>query len=361
MKKLLLIATMALAATPAMASKARLTALASSAHIGDTRSVISNPGNIMKYGDWLTFEMGSTVAQNMNTAQSISSPRAEGGFTRGMGDARFGFYLGNTPLWVYEFRQSGYLYNENPINLMYGAKAGDLDWGVSLLYSNSDVKSAKTKQSAMGLQAGVVAAAGWSAGLNLGLMNTFKNDTTAGSEIDFKGTNNIDLSAKYKMDTMTYHAQVYMNGGKQTTGGADTKDYKKTEYTVGAVNSMKGEGSDFFYGAKLVMSETKQDVATTSKVNTTSLPVHIGIEGDATSWMVLRASIVQNVLLGSTKTETGGVGESDTIANNTAVNGGVGLKFGNLTVDGTLAAATSTTAALDGNSFLANAAMTYKF
>lgn len=360
MKKLLLIATMALAATPAMASKARLTALANSAHLGDTRSVITNPGNIMKYGDWLTFEMGSTVAQNMNTAQTISSPRAEGGFTRGMGDSRFGFYLGNTPTWMYEFRQSGYLYDENPIMLMYGAKAGDLNWGAALLYSNSDIKSANRKQSATGLQAGVQADV-WSAALTVGLANTYESTPTTGSKVEFKGTNAIDASAKYVMDTMTFHAQIYMNGGKETTAGVDTKDYKKTDYTVGVVNSMKSEGTDFFYGAKLLMSETKQDVATTSKTTYTKLPVHIGLEAPATSWMVIRGSVVQNFLLGSTKTETGGAGDADTITNDTTVNGGVGLTFGKLTVDGTLAAATSTTAALDGNSFMANAALTYKF
>lgn len=355
MKNIILAATLALVAMPAMASKSRLSALSHSAHLSDIRDSLVNPAKLTAYNDWVTFEMG-------RTSSSISNytPNAEGGFARSMGEARYGFFLGNTPAWVTEFRTNGsYLTAENPITLNYAGKAGDMAWGVGLLYSNSDRKSTKTKQSATGINAGV-ATANWDAFINLGLTNSYKNETT-GSEADFKGSGAMSLGGTYTMDSMTIFAQMDSNGGKNTNAaGTETFNKKSSTNQVGVVNSHKKDGTDFFYGVALQMSESKDSVADT-KTTSTKLPVWMGVEADATSWMVMRASVSQNVLLGSEKTTTGGTGEADTIANNTTVAAGLGLKFNKFTLDGTLSAANDTNAELNGNKFLANAALTYMF
>ncbi len=359
---LVMAAALALVASPAMASKARLSALNNSAHLADIQDIHANASKITQHGEWLTFEMGKNSG---TTKATIGNPHAEGGFARKMGDASYGFYMGSTPSWITDVRQNTYLVNENPINLFYGSKAGDLAWGAGLLYSNSDKKTAKIKQGAMGLSAGVTAS-NWDAGLNLGLTNTYKNETT-GSEVDFKGKSAINLNATYSMDTLTFSLLADMNGGKEETGtgGTVAHDYENTQYALGVVNSHKADGADFFYGAKLAMSTMKDKNTTDSKTDSMSLPVTAGIEADAASWMVLRASVTQNFILGSTKTTTATsvspADEADTISNNTTVAAGAGLKFGKLMLDGTLEAASSNTAALNGNSFLANAAVTYMF
>ncbi len=359
---LVLAAALAMVASPAMASKARLTALGNAGHLEDIQDVFVNASKITQHGDWLTFEMGKT---NVSTTGTVTNPHAEGGFTRSMGDAKYGFYLGSTPSWVTEVRQPAYLVNENPINFFYGTKAGDLAWGAGLMYSNSDRKTVKTKQNALGLNAGVTGA-NWDVGLNLGLTNTFKNETT-GAEVDFKGKTAIGLNASYTMDTLTFTGDVGLNGGKEETGttGTVAHDYDNSAYALGVVNSHKADGADFFYGAKLAMSTNKDNKTADTKTETMSLPVLVGIEADATSWMVLRASVTQNFLLGTTKTSgsavTSPADEADSIANNTSVAAGAGLKFGKLMLDGTLEAANSNTAALNGNAFLANAALTYMF
>jgi hypothetical protein len=368
---LVMAAALAMIASPAMASKARLTALGNAAHLEDIQDVFVNASKITQHGDWLTFEMGkangSLVGTNAPATNDIGNPHAEGGFTRSMGDAKYGFYLGSTPSWVTDVRQATYLVNENPINLFYGTKAGDLAWGAGLMYSNSDRKTVKAKQSALGLNAGVTGA-NWDAGLNLGLTNTYKNEATAGAEVDFKGKTAIGLNAKYTMDTLTFSGDVALNGGKEETGTSPvvtTHDYDRSTYALGVVNSHKADGADFFYGASLSMLTNKDNKTADTKTETMSLPVLIGIEADATSWMVLRASVTQNFLLGSTKTTgaaiTSPADEADTIGNNTSVAAGAGLKFGKLMLDGTLEAANSNTAALNGNAFLANAAVTYMF
>lgn len=366
MKKTLLIAALALAATPAMASKARLSALNNAAHLEDIQDTLKNPSKVTKHGDWLTFEMGT----NSYTAASQAEPRAEGGFARGAGDARYGFYLGHHATWVTETRTNNapvsltgtnYLTNENPINIFYGDKAGEIAWGVGLDYSSSDKKASKLKQSAVGVNLGATADV-WDAYLQLGLVNTYKNDFTAGSEVDFKGKTGIVLGGNYHMDTLTINGLVSMNGGKETVGTADTMDRTMSTYNLGVVNSHKSEGSDFFYGANYVMTSDKNGTGAENKIETSSLPVFAGIEADATSWMVLRASVKQNFILGSNKTTTAGAGgDADTITQDTTVAAGAGLKFGKLLVDGVLEAASSNTAALNGNAFLANGSVTYMF
>lgn len=373
MKKTLVIAALALAATPAFASKARLNALANSAHLEDIQKVFTNPADVTKHGDWLTFEFGNSSGQLATQAD----PRAEGGFSRGMGDARYGFYLGHRPAWVTEARTSNanggvtltnaatILGAENPVDLFYGSKAGALNWGVGLHYSNSDKKATRQKQSTTGLTAGVSADA-WDAALTLGLVNNYKLDddpaTGPNEAVDFKGKTAIQLYGEYQLnDTLSLNALARMNGAKEDSAGAEVTDRTMSTYSVGVVNSHKADGADFFYGANYEMTNDKNAVATEDKVTTSALPVFVGIEADATSWMVLRGSVRQNFILGSTKVETNGTGDANTVAQNTSVAAGAGLKFGKLLVDGTLEAASSSTAALNGNAFLANGSITYMF
>ena len=355
MKKTLLIAALTLAAAPAMASKARLAALNFAGHLEDIQDVFANPSKAANYGEWLTFEFGTTPSTN---ATAAADPKAEGGFSRAMGNANYGFYLGHHSTWITAARQAAYLAPDNTVNLFYGSKAGEMAWGAGLEYSNSNKKSTQQKQSALGLNGGVTMGH-WDAALNVGLTNTYNNDATS---TEFKGKTGFDLSGSYTMNTMTFTAAYGMNGsGKEDVAGTATHDTDISSMSLGVVNSHKKDGADFFYGAKYKMDTTKDKIPD-NKTETTDLPVFAGIEADATSWMVLRASVQQNFLLGTTKVTTAGSGgEADTTANNTTVNAGAGLKFGKMTIDGTLTAAASNTAALDGNNFLANGSLTYKF
>lgn len=382
MKNTLLIAAVAMMAVPAMASKARLSALNNSAHLQDIQDVFQNASKLSEHGDWLTFEMGanpgaSQTAPTTTTPQgpyTQATPTPEGGFARGMGDAKYGFYLGHHSDWVAEARQPNayvtgktYLTDENPLNLFYTAKAGDLNWGVGLNYANSDKKSTAAKQSAMGLNAGV-SAQHWDAGLTVGLANTYKKNVvgSGAADVDFKGKTAFGLNGTYTMDTLTFSGLVGMNGGKDDVA-ANGVDMDVTHYNLGVVNSHKAEGADFFYGVNYDMFAVKNKAAAgDQKYEASQLPVFAGIEADATSWMVLRASVAQNFVLGSVKSDvtTGAAGtstggESDTVANNTTVAAGVGLKFNKLQLDGTLKGATSGN--IDGNTVLGNASLTYLF
>ncbi len=373
MKNLLITLALVVGAVPAMASKARVSALGAPVGITDTNDVFANPSKMVTQGDFVVFELATETYPKAisvaTTADASNAVRAEGGFTKSHGDAKYGFYMGKQSDWVVQPRivstavlgsANIYLPPENNIHLFYGSKMNDLAWGAGLEYSNSDKKTLKQKQSSMGLSAGV-SAKNWNLGLVLGLTNTFKNDTTAGSEIDFKGKSAYSLSGTYTVDSMVYSAGTLSYGGKETIGSTETHDITITQTYVGAENSYKVDGGLFLVGAKYQMDMNKNVRPTALgdvKTETTTLPVYAAIEADAASWLVLRGSVTQNVLLGSSKSNGG---DANTIDNNTSVGAGAGLKFGKLMIDGKIAAAASTTGALNASSLLTNTSLTYSF
>ncbi|MFN7905840.1 MAG: hypothetical protein ACK5P5_11725, partial [Pseudobdellovibrionaceae bacterium] len=151
----------------------------------------------------------------------------------------------------------------------------------------------------------------------------------------------------------------------------------------------KKDGTDFFYGAALSMVTQKDDgqANTTSlganieKKETTTLPVVVGVEHDAMSWLVVRGSVTQNFLYSSDKVSTKNGATTDgvnTVDDNTVVAAGLGFKFNKFILDATLAAAAHGNLGFDAgdapatgtadpdqsqarNNFLAKAALTYMF
>jgi len=363
MKKLLVLAAVTLASTSAFATKARLSSLGGSPHLVDTQTIFVNPSDLNLMGTWATFEMGTT-----NTSVNNPAPQAEAGFSRAMGDARWGFYLGHTGIATATRLQAAgatvpaagatALIEENPINLFYAAKTGDISWGLGLNYSNSDQKGTTGKQSAMGLTGGMRMGP-WDASLGLGLTDTAQFGTV-GAETKWTGKSAVDLRGGYLMDNWYFNARYAMSGGKAETGTITNVDLENSTIALGATNVTKVDGGEFFWGASYDMT-TKNDKKA-NKVEETNLPVVIGIEADAASWLVLRGSVTQTVLLSSTKTTPqppAAAGETATLANNTKVSAGVGMKFNKFTLDAALAG--QTTGAINGGSLLANAGLTYNF
>lgn len=363
MNKLLVIAAVTLASASAFASKARMTSLSDSRQLVDTQTIFVNPADLNLMGTWATFETGATNSTTDNTTQ----PQAEAGFARAMGDSRWGFYLGHTGVATATRTQaigaqatlgSSFPLEENPINLFYSAKAGDIGWGLGLNYSNSDMKDSG-KQSALGLAGGMRMGA-WDASLDLGLTDTAQFGAS-GAETKWTGKASADLRAGYTMDAWYFYGQYAMGGGKVDASGTTTHDIENSTIDVGFVNSTKVDGGEFFWGAQYAM-QTKNDKATgNDKKEYTNLPVVIGIEADAASWLVLRGSITQTVLLSSSKTTPvgGAAGDTTTFANDTTVAAGAGIKFNKFTLDAGLAA--STTGQINGNNLLTNAGLTYNF
>ncbi len=374
MKKLLVLAAVTLASTSAFATKARLSSLSGSRQLTDVQTIFVNPADLNLMGTWATFETGATNnATGGNTPATTSEkagPFAEAGFARTMGDARWGFYVGHTGVATATRLQAAksagvnignttsFPIEANPLNLFYASKTGDISWGLGLNYSNNDYKTATGKQSAMGLTGGMRMGA-VDASLGLGLTDTAQFGTNAG-ETKWTGKSSADLRGGYAMDAWYFFGQYAMGGGKAENGGNTQADIENSNINVGFVNSTKVDGGEFFWGASYAM-ETKNDKKA-DKVETTNLPFVMGIEADAASWLVLRGSITQTVLLSSTKTTPqppATAGDTATWDNNTKVAAGAGIKFNKFTLDASLAAQTSGN--INGTDLLTNAGLTYNF
>lgn len=384
MKKTLLIAALTMMSASAFASKARMSSLGNSAHIIDAQTIFTQPADLHEGGDWATFETGPSAATTLMD-NSDTGTQSEGGFVKSMGDAKWGFYLNHKNAFQNYYRMNTYagaartnkyLGHENPIDIFYGAKSGDMKWTVGFSYSNSENKQTQVttddkKQNAMGLRFGVRADM-WDAALLLGLGSTANGDGATDTN-KFSGTTSYMLKGGYNMGSMYLFADMSADGYKVESSTTTLEKGTASGMTLGVVDSMKSEGTEFFYGVSYKSMTMKAEDATTELAKTvmTTLPFILGLEHDANSWLVLRASVTQSVLLSSTKTDTGNGSATSVDKKNyqdTNVNVGAGVKFNKLTIDGSLSGlnnvsstSNSATGTYGTNALLANASLTYKF
>ncbi len=394
MKKILLIAVVTIASVTAHASKARLDSLQNAAHIRDLQEVVQErPDEAVNY-EAATVEFGGTTG----------TPNAEGGFIRKMGDAAWGLYLGrSSTTYLAATTQAASLLSagggataadevaalnsafaqDNSLQLTYAAKAGGLNWGVGYFYVSNDFKnstayssntenlSAKKKQDIMGVLVGVNNGT-WDAQLRQGLGGKTELSTitansvfalTGATKVELNSTNSTRLTGGYKMDTMYFFGSYEMGAGELKVNGAKTAETEATSMAVGVINSHKKDGVDFFYGASYVMaeSELKQGTAKT-KPKSTLVPVIVGVEAEAASWLVLRGSLTQNFGLLSSS-DPGTVGAKDASTRNSTVSRlGAGFKWGKADIDAALGTGSTGTFGLDddGDNF-AQMSVTYTF
>ena len=399
MKKALLFAAVALMSTSALASKARRTALGNSPQITDIQDIagdvqvggnmfIAEPDKAAAYGEWATMEFGQT-------ASAATAARAEGGFVRMMGNGALGVYLGAPNATADGFRSAldrtaglagatATLKQENPLRVFYGTKAGDITWGAGLLYSNSKESITGAATSARKQDAsGVVASASgdvWDAQLGLGLSNN-STTTVAAGDNKVTGKATFQVTGGYKIDTMYVYGGYSSAGAKGETPATTLVDRADNELRVGVVNSHKKYGTDFFYGIEYDSATAKDDASTVgaaagtnslnqasaTKLEQVKIPLFVGIEAEAASWLVLRASLNHSFsLLGLNKTKITTNNNTDkefTSADSTTVAAGAGIKWNKFMFDGVLASSTSGTGTFgsDGANFLTNASLTYTF
>ena len=368
MKNLIIIAV-ALASVNAFASRARMTSLGNSPHLIDTQTIFSNPADMYYVGgDFVAIESGGTTGAGLNTPNA----NAEGQVVRTFGDAKMGLALGhqskNASSWATGLRGfagvpaltlTGNANQQNPVEISYGMKMGDMAVSGTLVYSNYSDKKNDEKESSAGLRGGMRMGP-LDAKVAIGLGSVVETPTSK-----YKGTGAFSIGAGYVMDTMYFSGLAEMGAAKRENGsGAEVSNVTTQLIEVGMVNSHKKDGNEFFYGVKL-SSATSKDAATPTpdlKLTTLSLPITLGLEVDALSWLTLRGSVTQSVLISSSKLDLGATTPTEYAPgpNTTVAALGAGLKFNNkLTLDGTLS--TGSTQTVNTTNLLAQAGLTYLF
>ncbi|MFV3407360.1 hypothetical protein ACNH6C_02055 [Bdellovibrio bacteriovorus] len=350
MKKILVAAALTMAAAPAaMASKARVEALANSRHVLDFQTAFDRPYQFMALSEQATIEWGKAT-------ENAAETHAEGGFVKRHGDdSAFGLYFGRRSADFSEvidtvnagLGANTLLKEQNGLNFFYASKLNDWTWGATLKYSNGkDENTNDAKVSSMGVA--VAASNGtWDFELVQGFTGKSEN---AVAEVESKGLTN--LTVGYHMSP---EMEFYVNAKMVKVEGAAAlagQEIEKKNYKLGMVNTLsKTEEGNFFYGVELASLKTEGSQESESLL----LPVYMGVEHNAASWLVLRASVSQNVILNETKDAAGDKEDLDS----TAMAAGAGIKFGKSVIDATFTQADAGT--INSDNLFSQVAYTYTF
>ncbi len=385
MKKILLTtAALATLSSSVYATKARIEALGEEAGdnylVEDQRRIFTNAAQIHNYVNSLTFEWGNQGSALDTDAES--TPQAQGGFITNCGSLVCGIYLGDQSNTVRALRVVGtdigsttfqpLRANDNTTALFIGG-GSNVKWGTFFSYSSNEDKNSsgeKASEEAMSLNIGAMTNK-WEAYATIGLGNeaefdngyTHSNSTTVSAAQKFDGDLGLRIGGNYKLGS---DREVYLTMKKidwTSTSGTTETEGAFMSYQAGYQKDFGNAFVRAFYES--IEIEFTRSGVDTAELTRTKLPVVIGYEGQANSWLTLRGSISHNLMgkvegknisnflstAGSFSTNshlqvanqynayTSGTsyleGEK-TLANSTTVNAGATLTFGKLSIDGAI-------------------------
>lgn len=387
-KHLVLGVTLAVIATPAFATKARLVALGEeitgSQYINDSRNIFLNAATANDYKDMAIFELGDDGKTGNNVGTGLGAkgdndhtPQAEGGVLYGHGSMVYGAYFGGESSQTHEARQylslnDRVVHQDNQLDLFVAGDSG-VKWGANLTYSKN--KSDTVEPEAGGtdfedidsqtltVRGGVIMGAieGFA---NVAVMNKFEGNLNAGGqEEEFTGKLGFEVGGTYNMGAgkvfafwrhakweqeSDVAASATTSAGPAYSGEADGATDR---YIVGYGREEKvSDKATMFYKVAVRMNkrklETKDDGD--AQLDDTVVPLTVGLEYDVESWLTLRGSISQNIYgqadydyddslitAGVNPGVTGQYAQGKrTIKNSTVVNTGATVKFGDFSIDG---------------------------
>lgn len=349
MKKQIVLATIAtLATTSVYATKARMNALGQdtdqgSFYLDDTRNKFRNAAFVNRFNNYIVAEVGS------------GTPNQEAGVFRNTGSFVYGLYLGadaytnstdnvnfsGTAADV-ATGTGGFADATNEFDLFFGGDAG-VEWGVRIHRASASEKvTGATEKTYDNMNVGL--------GILMGDLGAYANFSFK-DEADFDGTNAgskwegeyLNIGANYKFGDWTAYADYAKTGAEFTSGtGAVVQDGSSTVIEVGA-GHIKEISSTSRMIADISYKSTKGEENTTNQADEqtlTQIPLTVGFETDATSWLTVRGSVSQNFFLNKSEVKDGDTGTNSTTetegSESTVVGVGMTLNFGKFMVDGTL-------------------------
>lgn len=344
MKRQLTVALgLAVIATPAFATKARLEALGEdnfgSYYINDNRNIFLNPARINENKDFVTYEFGA-AGSSVTAQDSASAPRAGGGFAKSHGNMVYGLHFGDSSPSTALVRDltsaTNALQERQPWDLFIGGDAG-MKWGASFTYENFDGGSAAagTRYLSQGMKV--------RGGVLMGDLEAFAHVSMGNKAQDYTG-NKVEgdlgllLGAGYMLNNYKLFLDYTQADVEYNDAGAADEDFSFGRWRLGAGRQERlNDRATIFAKAFISRTTTEDDgtgsAAPSSDVTTYAVPLSIGLEYAATSWLDLRASVVQNVWSQQEVDPKAGSKTSGHVAN-TSVRAGASLKFGEFSVDG---------------------------
>jgi hypothetical protein len=419
--------------TSAFASVARLEALGEdqygSQYINDNRNMFLNAAAVNDHFDFVTFEWGDTT----KVVNSESTPKAQGGIFRKSGEIVYGVYFGADSNTASELRVGGlqHLYrsgafgtptttttnglaegrisqlasqiqNQNTLDLFVGGETS-FKWGARLSYttSNNDQGYQGSNLNESPVVAGVsideVEQSGILLGLgsvfgvneiyaNIGLGNDVKLNNITNTGLAVGAANSIEGEDFHFKGQIGYQLGYIRSLGNGTKAWLEYQQQDAKEEKIAALDGTQevqrlslgwGKTSKLndtfsaFYKALYTQSSVESFgfVKSNEDVEASVLRATLGFEVLLKEWLVLRASIANNVVGETTLTDRGASSkDSRSIGDSTDVRLGATLAFGDFGIDGLIGNdANGDGTAGDDNgqirtdSLMSRVSMTYKF
>lgn len=397
MKKLLIASMLlGLGTQVAHASKSRLIALGQdkdgSYFLQDSRNMFRNASYVSNVGNMLFVDYGdngNAIGLDLDNDQ-----KAEGGMFVEHNGLTYGVYLGNendTAVLLKTIMATSLAtlppQSDNVLELSVAGSAG-VNWGATIGWAPTKDEQGAAPKENKSLYTRI--------GVNKDMWEAYANVSIQGESDDrvndqkYDGGGAYDLGGSYKFGANTAYARYKTVEWDQIVSGVTTKgDYMEMKVGVGH-NQEISSTSRVIYEVMYDSAEANVKYATNpSKANYWHVPLVVGFESDATSWLTLRGSISQT-LIGETELKNLGSvplaqmqgvlaarfkapGQNNykgSMKNTTNVNAGATLNFGKLSIDGligtggnagTATSSTSETGTLSLDRLMTRVSMTYMF
>jgi len=311
----------------------------------DNMNIFFNPSYVNNFKNWASIEKASGYAGTASTA--------EGGFVFEASKFNVGFYMNRQDALNNIITSNTNVYGTaapvRPFDLMIGADMG-VKWGFGLTYASN--KRGMTDDSATDLTL--------RAGVQVADFEPFVNYQVIGNDQVNGSTTNknksMTIGTKYKFGEWTPFA-AYRQDTYTPQGGRDTK---ANAWGLGVGRGMKvADSAHLHYGFSYWQYKTA--TALNSGINTKQdrVPLNVSVEGEATSWLTLRAGLQYNLVA-----MTGGLTDNN---NTTTGRLGAGVKFGKAMLDMAVGNGAVGTANVDStvfdfsNSLFSQASLTYNW
>jgi len=334
-------------------------------YVEDDRNIFRNPADINLYKKYATMEL-----EFVPKGDSALSLVPQGGYFTEIGELPVGVYLGQgiaegilVEEGVLEATPSNLFLTtgeSNPVTFFIGGELG-FEWGLNLRICNGEKTTGGSESTYRAISVGL--------GLNIGDFQLYGDlgirdkSKVTGSEIVENGI----------IDGGGYIVGLIYGPGQTTfvidllQGDLDISErfisnqngnFKGSLLTIGVGHIWEISKTEKFNFNLNYELKKKNDGINDKKITETYRPLVIGMEVDATSWLIFRASVIQNFIIGEEKIEAHGTTETEPSPFNGAkVNLGATLNFGKLKVDGNLGM--DNMGLLNLNAFFANASITY--
>ncbi len=366
--------------TAAHASNARLTALGQDKNgsllIEDERNIFLNPGYLGLTKKGANFELGATNVTTTTAASTASTPKAEGGIVQNVGPFVTAVQIGRTHRLTENMitnnalSTGGFFIPQNSVEVMIG-QSGDLNWGGSLHYAKSRSDRGQTanfpdsEASILSLSGGFYKSS-FSAFATVDVTHKSETQDSIGAPEKYDGKIGYVVGGSYNINSFNRVALNVNSKNFAFNNGAGLDGESKSLQTLlNYFHRFSDEKAFYFVTAGLFRSESVVSYSApgsnNDKTAILNLPLSLGLEVPANSWLTLRSAIKQSVLIEDTKRTNGTADLETNGTDDTVVSAGVSLLFERFSLDATLEGADSGSGKVNGSALLANVGLKYSF